>query len=660
MIEKMKTVCIIGEYKDLDRVSRMVVINGSIQMLNALSELNTNSLNLSASRENMNALKELAQLRPYVSKKDFSADEAVIKFFQKLFSLGTDINKAYLSIGDDFEGIMKELRGVYDSFRGISEDIRERTANIGRLQYYLDNLGYLKDTELRIEDINNMHFLRFKLFVLPKDNLNKLKLNIENVPSAVYFISVEEGDAVIAAVTPKSLEEDAERIFASLNCRELELPRKYCGTIKVVIKQMQERIQEEKRQVEELEKSIIDLGKKYSNMAGRAYTLLELEKKAEKVREETALGQSMFFMIGFVPESECGRINKELRQYFGDSILFIADNVENRRNGQVPPTKMKNNLIFKPFELLISMYGMPNYGEKDPTPFFAASYLLLFGAMFGDLGQGFIILLGGLIISYKTTSKDFGGILARLGVSSMIFGVLYGSVFGSEELIEPLVIRPMANINTMLAGALVLGVMFITISYVYGLANHYNSKDIEEGLFGREGLAGFLFFLTLIISILGKVTGRLTVSIGLLLGIMAVLLLVMVFKRPLAGIITGHRLHEESPGNYYIEAGFGMVETVLSVASNIISFVRVGAFALNHAGLYIAFATMAGMMNSKGGGIIVLVIGNIIIIGLEGLIVFIQSLRLEYYELFSRYYSGYGIEYRPASLFNEGDKAAGH
>ena len=85
--------------------------------------------------------------------------------------------------------------------------------------------------------------------------------------------------------------------------------------------------------------------------------------------------------------------------------------------------------------------------------------------------------------------------------------------------------------------------------------------------------------------------------------------------------------------------------------SNTISFIRVGAFALNHAGLFIAFVTMANMMKSSIGSIAVLVIGNIIVIGLEGLVVFIQGLRLEYYELFSKYYEGGGVEYKPVRLY---------
>jgi len=651
----MKIVSIIGKLTDIDKVSRLIVINGSTHILNAFSELNSNNLNLSASQKHMQTLQELAHIKPYISKRDFSKDEGIIRLFMDLFNLKPEIREDYLCVGDDYENIMTELRKVHDSVRHISEGMAERTANVEKLQHYLNNVRYLRNIDLRLEEIKSLNFMNFRLLMLSNENFKKLKLNIENVPSIIFQAAALDGNTVIASITPKSLEEEAERIFISLNYKELELPQEFSGTLEDVINQINVKISNEKRQIEELKESVTELSRTYSDAVSRAFTLLELEKKAEKLKQETALGSSMFFMFGFVPESEVEGVRIELQQYFDESVIFIADDVANQRLGNVPPTKMKNISLFKPFESLISMYGIPSYGEKDPTPFFALSYMLMFGAMFGDLGQGLIILLGGLLISYRTANKIFGGILTRLGASSMIFGALYGSIFGSEELIGAQLIRPMANINTMLIGAIVLGIILITISYIYSLLNHYSSKNVEEGLFGREGLTGFLFFLTLIFGIFGEVTGKLTVGIGLPLGIMVVLLLVMVFKQPLTGLLTGHRLYEDSPGDYYVEAGFGVIETVLSVASNIISFIRVGAFALNHVGLYIAFATMAEMLNSKAVGIMVLIIGNIFIIGLEGLIVFIQSLRLEYYELFSKYYSGYGVEYKPVGLFGEGD-----
>jgi len=654
-VERMKITSIIGKLTDLDKVSRLIVINGSTHILNAISELNSNNLNLSVPQKHMQILQELVNIKPYISGRDFSGDEGIIRLFEDLFNLKLKICEDYLCVGDEYENTMAELRKVHEDVRHISEDMAERAANIEKLQQYLNNVSYLRNTDLRLEEINNLNFMKFRLLMLSNENFKKLKLNIENVPAIIFQAAVFNGNTVIASITPKSLEEEAERIFISLNYKELELPQEFSGTIEDVINQINAKSSNEKRQVEELRESVAEMSRTYSDTVFKAYTLLELEKKAEKLKQETALGSSMFFVFGFVPESEVEGVRIELKQYFGESIIFIADDVEDKRLGNAPPTKMKNISLFKPFESLISMYGMPSYGEKDPTPFFALSYMLMFGAMFGDMGQGLIILLAGLLISYRTANKSFGGILTRLGVSSMIFGALYGSIFGSEELMGALLIRPMANINTMLIGAIVLGIILITISYMYSLLNHYSSGNIEEGLFGREGLTGFLFFLTLVFGALGKATGELTVGIGLPIGIMVVLLLIMVFKQPLAGMLTGRRLYEDSPGDYYIEAGFGVIETILSVASNIISFIRVGAFALNHVGLYIAFAAMAEMLNSKTAGIMVLIIGNIFIIGLEGLIVFIQSLRLEYYELFSKYYSGYGVEYKPVRLFGKGD-----
>jgi V/A-type H+-transporting ATPase subunit I len=113
-------------------------------------------------------------------------------------------------------------------------------------------------------------------------------------------------------------------------------------------------------------------------------------------------------------------------------------------------------------------------------------------------------------------------------------------------------------------------------------------------------------------------------------------------------------LFEEGAKDYFIESSFEVVETILSLFSNTLSFIRVGAFALNHVGLFVAFSAMAQMTNNKGASILILILGNIIIICLEGLIVFIQGLRLQYYELFSKYYEGGGVPFEPVKVkFNQ-------
>ncbi len=108
--------------------------------------------------------------------------------------------------------------------------------------------------------------------------------------------------------------------------------------------------------------------------------------------------------------------------------------------------------------------------------------------------------------------------------------------------------------------------------------------------------------------------------------------------------------HEK--GIYFVEAGFDLFETVLSFLSSTVSFVRVGAFALSHAGLSLAVWTLVNMMKGAGG-IIVIILGNALTIGLEGLIVGIQCMRLEYYEMFGRFYAGEGSEFKPIKVKDE-------
>ena len=100
-----------------------------------------------------------------------------------------------------------------------------------------------------------------------------------------------------------------------------------------------------------------------------------------------------------------------------------------------PPTKLKNPGIFRPFEMFIRMYGLPSYGETDPTIILGLTYSFLFGFMFGDVGQGLCLLLGGFLL-YQTKKMNLAAIISCCGFFSTIFGFLFGSVFGFEDVLE--------------------------------------------------------------------------------------------------------------------------------------------------------------------------------------------------------------------------------
>jgi len=148
-------------------------------------------------------------------------------------------------------------------------------------------------------------------------------------------------------------------------------------------------------------------------------------------------------------------------------------------------------------------------------------------------------------------------------------------------------------------------------------------------------------------------TGKLVLSGITLIVVIVIPTLMLLFKEPLENIILGRdHIMPREKGMYFVESGFDIFETLLSFFSGTVSFARVGAFALNHAGLSLAVWTLYGMMRGIGG-ILVVIIGNVITIGLEGLIVGIQCMRLEFYEMFGRYYTGDGHEFRPVRVTDD-------
>ncbi|KXG78075.1 hypothetical protein AN618_06940 [Fervidicola ferrireducens] len=650
-IEKMKLMGIIGNISQMNKILRLIILNGSLHVINSLNRISSEDFVLPPSEENIKALEEIPYLKPYTSRRDFSKEEEIIKNFIGIFNLRPEIKGEYLGQDYEFDDFMKQIFNVYSNVHSIAESIEDRRKSIEQKRIYIDNLRYLEKYKVNIGKLVNMKLLSFKLIRLSKENYSKLKKNYENIPAVVLKIADEGKNVVVASITPKSLEETVERIFSSLNFTQLPLPEDFDCSSKAAIKQLEESIAEDKKFIDSMQKSIENYKNNYAIEIEKAYARLEMEKKVEEVKTSLAIGKKLFFMFGFVPESSAEQLKSELKAAFGEDVIIILEDVDKKSPGLTPPTKLRNIAIIRPFEEMVKMYGVPAYNEKDPTAFFALSYLLLFGAMFGDVGHGLVLFAAGILLRlFKKSMAVFGGILASLGLSSMIFGVLYGSFFGSEEVIPALLVRPMADINLMLAGAVGLGIILIILGFLYSILNSYIEKNLEEALFSRNGIAGFVFYILLIYMVYGFAAGKSGLPPALLSSTAAIIVL-MVFKKPLSSRLTGTKvLYHDSPADYYIEEGFGVLETVLSAMSNTISFIRVGAFALNHAGLYIAFATMAEMTNSGIGSLLLLVIGNIIIICLEGLIVFIQALRLEYYELFSKYFRGDGIEYEPVKI----------
>ena len=450
--------------------------------------------------------------------------------------------------------------------------------------------------------------------------------------------SIESGNEDYLLVYPKSVEDEVNRTISSLGFIDKDIPdekgiedlRKEYEDNKVKLKEIDEKLDKIKND------NIDDL----KNLP----KTIDFYKKSSKLKDKMLRGRKYFYLSGWVPESKV-QVIKETVDKYEDSLVDQKKNSQTIAN---PPTKLKNNKLTRPFEFLVNMYGAPNYNEIDPTGFFAITYMLLYGMMFGDLGQGLIFVLASFLIEKK--SKVFGQLIRRIGFSASFFGLMYGSFFGIEDLIPTILIKPFDNIIKVLIASVAFGVILMIISYFLGIYNKlHKQKDLEEGVFGKEGFAGLLMTISFILIILNIVkVNPIPMPVSIILLVLSIVM--MIFKQPISRkLLDVNPIYDQSSTDYYIESSFSIIEALLSVFSNLVSFTRVGAFAINHVGLYMAFEVMSKLVGGGFIGIIILIFGNILIIGLEGMIVFIQGLRLEFYEMFSKYYKGDGQKFSPIS-----------
>ena len=332
-------------------------------------------------------------------------------------------------------------------------------------------------------------------------------------------------------------------------------------------------------------------------------------------------------------------------------VYFVPKHDQNHQ----PPTKLKNQKLFKPFEMYVKMYGLPAYGEMDPTWFVAITYSFIFGAMFGDAGQGLLLFIGGLLL-YKLKHIDLAGIISCAGVFSTFFGLMFGSVFGFEDLIPALWLRPVdsmttipfiGKLNTVFIVAIGFGMGIILLCMVFNIINSFKMHDVEKTWFDTNAVAGLVFYGSAVLCIGLFVSGH-AVPGGAVLAIMFGLpLLLIFFKEPLTNLVEKKaEVMPKEKGMFIVQGIFELFEVILSYFSNTLSFVRIGAFAVSHAAMMEVVLMLAGAENGSPNWIVI-ILGNLFVCAMEGLIVGIQVLRLEYYEMFSRFYKGSGRKFEP-------------
>lgn len=376
----------------------------------------------------------------------------------------------------------------------------------------------------------------------------------------------------------------------------------------------------------------------------RRYSYLKFKNTCFEARQYAGLGRGRFYLVGWVESDAADAFAAEVEARPGFTCLKASA-------GEVPdavaPVKMKKRRFGGVFDAIVRMYGLPADGERDPRLFLAITYTLFFGIMFGDVGQGACLILAGFLI-WKKTGGSIWRIFSVCGVSSVIFGLFYGSLFGLEDVFPwgGFHVLEGENLMTTLIAAVALGVCVLLVCMIFNVINSLSRKDYQSAFFGPNGISGMVFYIAVVALVVSMFTGMFAFP-KWAIWVCIVLPLVLIWVgAPLGKLLAGDpSWKSEGIGSVLMDGFFEIFEALLSYLSNTMSFLRVGAFAVSHAGMMMV-VYLIGETAGKTGSIAVAIFGNIFVACLEAGLASIQIIRLQFYEMFGRYYSGRGRAFK--------------
>jgi len=630
MIEKMRFISITGPKNDFDRVVNKYLSKYEIHLENALTELGT-SYNLKPFVEN-NPYKEL-----------ISKSEELVKRLQAPKVQSEELMSA--------EEAVEVINSAYAMLAELNIKKNKLKKQRQELNDLLIQIEHFRQLDYDINKIINFKFIKYRFGKVPVEFYTRLSKYVYDNLNTVFYECERDKDYVWGIYfVPATEAVKIDAIYASLHFERIKLPDAYYGTPEESYQTIKGQIAEINKELDNVYSQIKErLGSISDKLFAAHYTVTLLSKnfdvrKLAACTRDKGKGEVFYILCGWISLKDSMQLLKEAEQ---DPLVYVVCDDGQAQADIKPPTKLKNFRLFKPFEMFIRMYGLPAYNEIDPTSFVALTYSFIFGVMFGDVGQGLCLFIGGLIF-YLIKKMNLAAIISLAGVFSTIFGFMYGSIFGFETILKPIWLSPRENVMTILITSVAFGILLIIVAMILNIINGIKAREWGKVFFDTNGVAGLIFYAALISSVALIFTGHSLPGAFILAIFFGIPLLILFFKEPLTHWIEKKsKIFPEHKAMFFLESFFELFEVLLSYLTNTISFLRVGAFALSHAGMMSVVMMLAGAEHGGQPNIIVLILGNAFVCLMEGLVVGIQVLRLEYYEMFSRFYKGNGKEFKP-------------
>ncbi len=628
MIEKMKFLSITGPKEEFDRVVSEYLNKYELHLENTLTELSS-----------VRDLKPFVEINPY--KGLLSKSEELLTRIDK-----KDLTPEGDMTPEEAADVITEAISVVESLNDRKHQLKAERNHLNDL---LEQIEPFRHLNYDLNKLSDFKFINFRFGRISNEYYNKFSKYVYENLTTVFYECEKDRDYVWGVYfVPDAYSVKIDAIYSSLHFERIYLPSEYQGTPEEAYESIMARKNEIINELNEVYDQIKEKLSLMSDKILNANKTLQIYTKNHDVRKLAALTNEsektpFFILCGWMTDENSRKFLNEIER---DSSVYCLSDDAHTDSKTKTPTKLKNNLLFRPFEMFIKMYGIPAYNEIDPTSFVAITYSLIFGIMFGDVGQGLCLMIGGALI-YKIKKVTLAAVISTAGIFSTICGLLYGSLFGFEDIIPHLWLNPMENVITVLLTAVAFGVVLILIAMIMNIINGLKAKDVKEVFFDTNSIAGLIFYTAAITCAVLLFTKHALPAAILLILFFGIPLLLMFFKEPLTHLVEKRaKIFPDKKGMFFVESFFEMFEVLLSYITNTISFLRVGAFALSHAAMMGVVLLLANV-ESGNPNIFILVFGNLLVAGMEGLVVGIQVLRLEYYEMFSRFYKGNGKEFKP-------------
>jgi V/A-type H+/Na+-transporting ATPase subunit I len=543
---------------------------------------------------------------------------------------------------------VQTLKDQVDQYMGLLTDLQEETAVFSHLKGMLTIMDSMGVDLSAIEELKLVHV---EVASVPHKHVEGLEVALVGFPLILnHCFLTKEADFVCLAM-PAKVREDVEKILKIHHAEIFEIPEDIPHDVKDALKDVNEQLTENAQKEKTLQFEFRKLGhENKQNLASWRETtqnILALLRAEEKILQSERLAT----VKGFVPQKKLPELTEKVQTALHGKALVLENLVAKADD---PPTKFKHNRFVAPYEEITKLYGVPFYDELDPTPILAFTFPLIFGLMFGDMGHGLLLLVGGLTVGFlikgSQSIRNVCWILASCGLGAILAGAVFGEFFGLK-VYTPL-FNPFTDVLTFLIFSLFVGVAQIVSGFVLEMANHLLRHDVAEAVLGSLPRIGFYLGSVYLIAVYQLDFAK-WFSGPILFALVP--FAVLVFGKPLVSAVQRlyvPRMEANGEEGGFVQRVFESGDLVTRLLSNTISYSRILALLMAHWALIMVVYSIVGLVGAANpltlilSGVIV-VFGNLFVLALEGLIVFIHTMRLHFYEWFSKFYLGTGTPFEP-------------